>query len=645
MKTTLKVLGISFGLSLCALSAKAGDTPGSYTFERNPHEPVLFKATTVNDKGETVATVYMGQIVQKGGIDLTPNNGFFNYNWCAGGDLGDSSPEEWEFYVSRWKYKFLNKRPVYDPNHATGLGDARWYLWCPKEGELTATFYMDIPPEESKEPWDVRFGDDVQKLQLNPSTDGLPQMQTLTFIVKKAGKYPFFVGRGKTPLGPGTKIYGVRLSGSAINEASLLRGSWTPEGVVCGYCTPQECPAPTMWIFETQNTGKDYSYTPLLIRSGYFGSLFSTDGAVPKNGSFNFSMWVNEPMPPNEKMPRLIGTGLVGAKWSTFGNEGAGIKFDNAITYPDGTDRIIQALRIEFKEHLWTYFAYWYDESAKRWRLYASAQEYDAMSPDVVTKGTTREVGTFVEVPFSCGIGRIGDRHIGVKRRGWFFGSDGQFYRAKMGWSGWTTGEALPTDVYRKGATEKLVFGKDQALFDPRHVEYMSDYATEGWMAAYTGGFERYPSYVLGPTEPPATTTDNKPEYMQPDKVWQLFELPVEFGGSKVSAIHAAGAVIEYDIKKTGPNSRATLYYGTHDGITFLHKMSNGHGSKAEIEMNSPERAWQESLPEQEIKVGRSRFELSRLRPGTAYYFRLFVTHEDGKSWAYESGNFTTQND
>ena len=231
---------------------------------------------------------------------------------------------------------------------------------------------------------------------------------------------------------------------------------------------------------------------------------------------------------------------------------------------------------------------------------------------------------------------------IGVKRRGWLYGSDQQFYRARMGWGGWTTGEALPTDVYRKGATEKLTFGKDQALFDPRHVEYMADYATEDWMAAYTGGFERYPSYVVGPNEPPATTSENKPEYLLPEKVSRLFELPVEFGAAQDAAIHAHGATIEYEIKATGPHSLATLHYGTHDGITFIRNEGNGHGSKAEIEMNSTGRTWQNSLPQQEIKNGKTQFVLSEPNPNTAYLFRLFVTHDEGKSWDYESGKFTT---
>ena len=102
---------------------------------------------------------------------------------------------------------------------------------------------MDVPAEESIKPWEVKLGDEVKTLQLNASNDGKSQKQLLTFRVSKAGKYPFFMGRGKTPLGPGTKIFGVRLNGSAVKGASLLRGSWTPEGVVCGYCTPQECEA------------------------------------------------------------------------------------------------------------------------------------------------------------------------------------------------------------------------------------------------------------------------------------------------------------------------------------------------------------------------------------------------------------------
>ena len=58
--------------------------------------------------------------------------------------------------------------------------------------------------------------------------------------------------------------------------------------------------------------------------------------------------------------------------------------------------------------------------------------------------------------------------------------------------------------------------------------------------------------------------------------------------------------------------------------------------------MNSPERTWQESLPEKEINTGKTLFDLSGLKHGTTYGYRVCVKHEDGKSWDYRSGSFTT---
>ena len=171
----------------------------------------------------------------------------------------------------------------------------------------------------------------------------------------------------------------------------------------------------------------------------------------------------------------------------------------------------------------------------------------------------------------------------------------------------------------------------------------MADYATEGWMIAHTGGFERYADFVQGPTEPPASKGGNLPEYMRPEKVRQLFELPVEFGGFEVASVDSRSATIEYAIKKTGPHSHAVLYYDTKDCISFAHKENNGMGSKAELAMNSPERTWQHRLPEQDIKEGTAHFKLDGLIPQTTYYFRLFVGHDEGKSWDYESGHFTTK--
>jgi hypothetical protein len=41
--------------------------------------------------------------------------------------------------------------------------------------------------------------------------------------------------------------------------------------------------------------------------------------------------------------------------------------------------------------------------------------------------------------------------------------------------------------------------------------------------------------------------------------------------------------------------------------------------------------------------VPTNRFRLADLQAGMTYYYRLFVTHAEGKSWDYHSGRFTTK--
>ena len=89
----------------------------------------------------------------------------------------------------------------------------------------------------------------------------------------------------------------------------------------------------------------------------------------------------------------------------------------------------------------------------------------------------------------------------------------------------------------------------------------MNNYAAEGWMGMATGGMEFYSNDVSSREMPPeeAGRPAQLPEYLSPEKTAQLFELPVRFGGSKASQISSNHAVVDYEIKKTGPNSRASF--------------------------------------------------------------------------------------
>jgi hypothetical protein len=97
-----------------------------------------------------------------------------------------------------------------------------------------------------------------------------------------------------------------------------------------------------------------------------------------------------------------------------------------------------------------------------------------------------------------------------------------------------------------------------------------------------------------------------------------------------------------YELKETGPKSKAVLYYGTIDCLTYP-AVKRTRGSPVLIDMARPERTWQFATPEQEVAEGTTQFRLKELRAATTYYYRLFVTRDEGKSWDYRSRRFTTK--
>ncbi len=391
-----------------------------------------------------------------------------------------------------------------------------------------------------------------------------------------------------------------------------------------------------MWVFETRPVAKTSSYSPLTTPFGYFGTSFKDAGRIPPGSGFNFSMWIagrnaTEAL-PIEKMTRLIGTDLPDAHYSTFGSEGTGIRFAG-VAYKDGADRTIQALRIEFADDgLRTYYGYFYDEPEQRWKVWASTQ---APGPKKTAKsgpdfGTLRGTGSFCEIPGPPNRERSGDVVREIKRRGWFYGSDQTWYRAQM------------SDDSDSGKRKKAKPSSPDRL-DGKRTYYMEDYATDGWMSMATGGMENYIATDQDHQPPrhdgaPAAL----PEYLSPEKTVQLFQLPIEFGESNASQVSANRAVIDYEIKQTGPNSKAVLYYGTVDCLTYPPQKVT-QGSAVQIDMHRPERTWQSATPEQNIANGLNHFKLSDLRSATTYHYRLFVTHDQGQSWDYQSNQFKTK--
>lgn len=612
-------------------------------------------------------TYYRGTPAKNGKIELDPVNGFF----CRCFEAGKRDD----------RYDHLRKGSL-------EYGTARWYLWCPAAGAFTATFYMTVPEDEKDHPWTITVGDkthtprpeDVypgepeklvpvmivgetavtQELKVETSDGTSPQKQILTFTANKPGKVILSFDCTKKSPPEKTLIHRVVLGGPAIAKAHLLYARWRPVGCYTSYCPPKECPRAAMWVFETKSLNFQNSYSPITTAFGYYGSSFRANGRITEGRGLNFSHWIagasaKEP-PPIQRMPRLIGTDYPEGKYGYYGHEGCGISWGGINVYPHGADRAIQAIRQEWewKEGigtLVTFYAYVYDETRNRWMLYGVSQEpYGSGTRKPESQGGFKSLSSFVEVTGHFSRQRSGDMQRAVARRGWFYGSDGKWYRAEMAAGKKTHGEYLkegvlpPIDAAR-GAIEKITSGDKKLGMTNAYEYYADDYNASGWIVTVTGGMEQTPHGVLL-ANCEALKRDLKPEplpeYLGPEKRARLFEAPVTFGQSKASEIGKATATIDYDIKKTGPNSKAILYYGTVDCLTYPYDPDVQVSHPALKIALSKERTWQSRTPEREVKAGIQTFKLEGLKPGTTYYYRLYVEHDEGWCWDFESGSFKT---
>ncbi|MBK1854785.1 DUF3472 domain-containing protein [Verrucomicrobiaceae bacterium 5K15] len=570
---------------------------------------------------------YYGQEAEDGVIELNATNGFFDRCFQAGG-MGPADPEDQG--MIRATFDHLRKGSA---DH----GSARWHLWLPKPGTVQLRFLMTVPEAERGTEWTIRVGDQVQRLKTNSSDGRKAQDQGLRFDVAEAGKVTVAIDCSEQAPAKLSKIHRIQLKGAAVQQAKLLRARWRPAAAHLRFQAPDQCPEPKMWLFESVSVSQSSSYSPITTPFGYYGTVFNAEGKVNEGAGFNFSMWAvsmrgNAKTPPVEQMPRLIGTGISDAVYSSFGHEGTGLKFRNAVAYPDGAGRLIQAMRTETRNGVTTYYAYFYDESQQLWRLYGSGQKV----ANKKGSGELRSTGSFCEVPGPPQRERSGDIKRVIKRRGWFYGSDQKWHRAEI---------AKPSAKALRGlemAKAAIAAGEDPGL-DSEQNYYADDYASKGWVATATGGMENFlPLQQHQAAYGKEDADSERPAYMSPEKTAELFHLPVEFGTPKVTALGETSATVHYPIVKSGPNAKAVLYYGTKDCITFLANVAQS-GSAAQKEIFSEERTWQSHTAELAVAEAVVDFQLSGLKPKTQYFYRVFVSHDDGKSWDEHSSHFTTE--
>ncbi|MCP5548426.1 MAG: fibronectin type III domain-containing protein [Akkermansiaceae bacterium] len=564
---------------------------------------------------------YIAQPAQNGTIDLTATNGFFDSCFQAG-DQGPVLPGDKGLISASFGHLRASK----------GTGTARWHLWVPEKGRVRAAFHLNVPKEEEGTRWTVRFGNETRTLVANASGPADAQKQVLDFDVKQPGRITFTVDCSEHAPPPGTTIHFIRLDGPAVSGASLLRARWRPAAVHQRFEAPPECAAPDLWVFETRSVSETSSYSPLTTPFGYYGTSFHSDGRVPPGAGFNFSMWLAsrgaDHAPPVQKMPRILATGLKDASFSWFSHEGTGVKLRDAVAYPDGAERTIQAMRCSYEDGLVTYYGYFYDEASGRWVLFAAGRQPPkrGRAPDA-SRGLLRSTGSFCEVPGPPARQRSGDLVRLIKRRGWFIDRDRK---------------AHPAVMQEPRRRKSSASAGSESIADVRSQRSYPILEEPGWFAMATGGIEQY--LDGGAASDPitgATGLPPAPDYLSDGKIAQLFETPVGFGAVEVVDVSPNTATLDCRFTKLGPNARAIVYYGKVDGLTYpAQEIKNG--SAALREMFSPSRTWSHHSTPSAVRVGSNRIQLKDLQPETRYFFRVFVEHDHGKSWNFHTGILTT---
>ncbi len=544
---------------------------------------------------------YLGQLASENKIVLDANNGFFDAGFRAAG-LHAAPEHEKQLIAAHFTH-------LVAPT-ATSDTTARWHLWINQPGDVIATLTMHVPVAEAGAKWKLRCGDQEHTFVAAATDDQQPRAVSFPFKIEASGKHTVQLSRISNQPTPNTQIQSIRLTGSAIDHSSILRARWRPAAIHTQYFA-STCPETQMWVFESQNLSHVSSYSPMTTRFGYFGASFNAAGMAA--GGVNFSMWAasrkSESAPPLQSMPHLLATGHPQAEFGGFGHEGSGVKIRNWEPFAHHPKSVIQALRVESENGIDTYSGYLFDDRTNHWVLYAVGRRPQKTN---TAAHTVLRPASFCEIPGPPATQRSGDQQRTIRRRGWFYGDDKLWH---------VVDRQTSSTKKNAGPTNKFIAVDDD------------------WFVMGTGGMEMIQATKEVRRRTSATV---RPVYMQPKLTAELFQLPVQIGDSLAIATNAS-AKVTYQIPNAGANAEAVLHYGPVDCLTFVKRTLHGTEQQGvSREMLSAKRTWESSTKPVRISNGQNKFHLTDLEPNRQYYYRLLVTNEAGKCWAFQSGTFRT---
>lgn len=603
---------------------------------RAAEEPaVVTKVSGRDASGEPLA--YLAQPAVSQRLSLDANNGFFDHGAFTA--TGKRTVPSWDSKYISAHFSALASTPRM-PGSTGPKGDARWYVWLP----ATGTLRIRIDPGDtgrrsqvaSDDRWKLSIADQSRIVSVpralgtagtsNTESGKGVQPSELEFRITRIGAHCLTLTdiSKSSDQDPRSTIRRVVLSGVPAETGEVLRARWRPAAIHTSYhCS--DCPTTKMWVFETESVASQSSYSPMTTAFGYFGASF--DGFGRAAGGVNFSMWAasskSTTLPPLTLMPRLLATGNPNADFSGFGHEGSGVKIRNWEPYAHHPKSVIQALRVETDRDpetglsTDTYYGYLFDEATNHWTLYAVGRRPQKLRRGADPGSETKlRVASFCEVPGPPDRQRTGDQVRTIRRRGWFWGETGKWHRVDC-----------------------QTLGGLKSPWTSRSIGSTAD----GWLTMSTGGIEmRRPKTRVCLSRQSAS--EELPLYLQPDRVAGLSVLPVRFSSHGAKAISSTAATVSYEFVDAGSNATATLHYGRADCLTFAPRTLHGTERKGlSRELFSEQRSWESQSKNQHVDARQIEFQLHDLEPGTEYFYRVLITNEQGKSWDFESGNFSTQ--
>lgn len=208
------------------------------------------------------------------------------------------------------------------------------------------------------------------------------------------------------------------------NKTYAVRSRWRPSAIHSKFVST-ESPKFMTWVMGIKALNPIMScYAPVTSPFGYYGFVLNKDGTVTKG--INFSLWsfgMKEEKPPTHKLSRILAIGDPNSTFGHFDHEGTGVKIRNFnhVFQSNTSKEYTLALRMRDEPkyvyqdgQIYTYFAYYWDESCDTWKLYGIGQKFRKGKPL-----SSLFARSFVEVPGPPNKERSGHVKRSVTYRGW----------------------------------------------------------------------------------------------------------------------------------------------------------------------------------------------------------------------------------